>query len=89
VLARNQVLQFTTQQEDAALNATSQRLNLITSELQENVMKTRMQPIGVVWNKLPRLVRDTAQACGKQVRLEMDGADTAWIRPSSKPSRIR
>jgi len=76
VLARNQVLQFTTQQEDAALNATSQRLNLITSELQENVMKTRMQPIGVVWNKLPRLVRDTAQACGKQVRLEMDGADT-------------
>ena len=47
------------------LNATAQRLNLITTELQENVMKTRMQPIGVVWNKLPRLVRDTAHACGK------------------------
>jgi len=76
VLARNQVLQFTTQKEDAALNATAQRLNLITTELQENVMKTRMQPIGVVWNKLPRLVRDTAHACGKLVRLDMDGSDT-------------
>ena len=76
VLARNQVLQFTTQKEDGALTATAQRLNLITTELQENVMKTRMQPIGVVWNKLPRLVRDTAHACGKLVRLEMDGAGT-------------
>jgi two-component system chemotaxis sensor kinase CheA len=76
VLARNQVLQFTTQKEDAALNATAQRLNLITTELQENVMKTRMQPIGVVWNKLPRLVRDTAHACGKLVRLDMEGAGT-------------
>jgi two-component system chemotaxis sensor kinase CheA len=76
VLARNQVLQFTTQQDDGALNATSQRLNLITTELQENVMKTRMQPIGVVWKKLPRLVRDTAHACGKMVRLEMDGDGT-------------
>ncbi len=76
VLARNQILQFTAHQEDSTLNATSQRLNLITTELQEGVMKTRMQPIGVVWNKLPRLVRDLAAACGKQVRLEMDGADT-------------
>jgi len=76
VLARNQVLQFTTQKEDGELNATSQRLNLITTELQENVMKTRMQPIGVVWNKLPRLVRDTAHACGRRVRLEMDGSGT-------------
>jgi two-component system chemotaxis sensor kinase CheA len=76
VLARNQVLQFTTQKEDATLNATAQRLNLITTELQENVMKTRMQPIGVVWNKLPRLVRDTAHNCGKLVRLDMDGAGT-------------
>ena len=76
VLARNQVLQFTTQKEDSALNATAQRLNLITTELQENVMKTRMQPIGMVWNKLPRLVRDTAHACGKVVRLDMDGAGT-------------
>jgi len=76
VLARNQVLQFTNQKEDGALTATAQRLNLITTELQENVMKTRMQPIGVVWNKLPRLVRDTANACGKLVRLDLDGAGT-------------
>ena len=76
VLTRNQVLQFTAQREDRALNATSQRLNLITTELQENVMKTRMQPIGVVWNKLPRLVRDLSHACGKQVRLETEGSDT-------------
>jgi two-component system, chemotaxis family, sensor kinase CheA len=76
VLARNQVLQFTVQKDDGGLNATSQRLNLITTELQENVMKTRMQPIGVVWNKLPRLVRDVAHSCGKQVNLEMDGSET-------------
>ena len=76
VLARNQVLQFTAQKEDVALNATSQRLNLITTELQESVMKTRMQPIGVVWNKLPRLVREVCRLRGKQVRLEMEGSDT-------------
>lgn len=76
VLARNQVLQFTSRLEDASLTATSQRLNLITSELQEGVMKTRMQPIGVVWNKLPRVVRDLSSQCGKQIQLEMDGAET-------------
>jgi two-component system chemotaxis sensor kinase CheA len=80
VLTRNQILQFNTEREDAALNATSQRLNLITSELQEGVMKTRMQPIGMVWNKLPRVVRDMAVSLGKQIRLEMDGADTELDR---------
>ena len=68
VLARNQILQFTAHQEDSTLNTTSQRLNLITTELQEGVMKTRMQPIGVIWNKLPRVVRDLATSCGKQIR---------------------
>ena len=80
VLTRNQILQFNTEREDAALNATSQRLNLITTELQEGVMKTRMQPIGMVWNKLPRVVRDMAVALGKQIRLEMDGAETELDR---------
>jgi two-component system chemotaxis sensor kinase CheA len=75
VLARNQILQ-TTSTQDSSLNATSQKLNLITSELQESVMKTRMQPIGVVWNKLPRVVRDLAAGCGKKIQLEMDGAET-------------
>ena len=80
VLTRNQILQFNTEREDAALNTTSQRLNLITTELQEGVMKTRMQPIGMVWNKLPRVVRDMAVALGKQIELEMDGADTELDR---------
>lgn len=80
VLTRNQILQFTTEREDAALNATSQRLNLITTELQEGVMKTRMQPIGMVWNKLPRVVRDMSVALGKQIRLEMDGTETELDR---------
>jgi two-component system chemotaxis sensor kinase CheA len=80
VLTRNQILQFNTEREDPALNATSQRLNLITTELQEGVMKTRMQPIGTVWNKLPRVVRDMAVALGKQIRLEMEGAGTELDR---------
>jgi two-component system chemotaxis sensor kinase CheA len=80
VLTRNQILQFNAEREDAALNATSQRLNLITSELQEGVMKTRMQPIGVVWNNLPRVVRDMAVSLGKQIQIKMDGADTELDR---------
>ncbi len=80
VLTRNQILQFNTEREDPALNATSQRLNLITSELQEGVMKTRMQPIGTVWNKLPRVVRDMSVSLGKQIRLELDGAETELDR---------
>lgn len=76
VLARNQILQFTGQRADSAFLATSQRLNLITTELQGSVMKTRMQPIGNVWGKLPRVVRDLAQMCGKQVRIEMEGKET-------------
>ena len=80
VLTRNQILQFNAEREDATLNATAQRLNLITSELQEGVMKTRMQPIGMVWNKLPRVVRDMSVALGKQIRLEMDGTETELDR---------
>ena len=80
VLTRNQILQFNAEREDPDLNATSQRLNLITSELQEGVMKTRMQIIGVVWNSLPRVVRDMAVALGKQIQLKMEGADTELDR---------
>jgi len=76
VLARNQMLQYTSQRTDSAFLATSQRLNLITTELQGSVMKTRMQPIGNVWNKLPRVVRDLATLCGKQVRIELEGQET-------------
>lgn len=76
VLARNQILQFNSKLNDAALQNAVQRLNLITSELQEGVMKTRMQPIGNVWTKFPRLVRDLATMCEKQVRIEMEGKET-------------
>ncbi len=75
VLARNQILQGTTSQSGASSGA-AQRLNLITSELQEGVMRTRMQPIGVVWNKLPRVVRDLASEVGKQIEIQMEGAET-------------
>ena len=73
VLARNQIVQFGNSQDDPAFLGTVQRLNLLTAELQAGVMKTRMQPVGNVWGKLPRLVRDLAVACGKQVRPDMEG----------------
>ncbi|MGA2421022.1 MAG: chemotaxis protein CheW [Candidatus Acidiferrum sp.] len=76
VLARNQILQFSNTTEDVAIVAPSQRLNLLTTELQEGVMKTRMQPIGNIWSKFPRTVRDVAMSCGKQVRIEMHGQET-------------
>jgi len=76
VLARNRILQFSAAREDSGLNNSAQRLDLITTELQEGVMKTRMQPIGVVWNKLPRLVRDLAASSGKSIVIQMDGAET-------------
>jgi two-component system chemotaxis sensor kinase CheA len=80
VLIRNQILQLNSEGEDPNLAAASQRLNLITTELQEGVMKTRMQPIGVVWNKLPRVVRDIAVYMGKEIILELDGAETELDR---------
>jgi two-component system chemotaxis sensor kinase CheA len=76
VLARNQLVQFGSTREDAAFLGPLQRLNLLTTELQSGVMKTRMQPVGSAWGKFPRVVRDLAVACGKQVRLELDGQDT-------------
>ncbi len=76
VLARNQILQFTTNSGDSELLSTSQRLNQIATELQESVMKTRMQQIGNVWSKFPRLIRDLSVTCGKQVRIEMEGKET-------------
>ena len=73
VLARNQILQGP---ESGNTSGTAQRLNLITSELQEGVMRTRMQPIGMVWNKLPRVVRDLASSLGKKIEMQMEGAET-------------
>jgi two-component system, chemotaxis family, sensor kinase CheA len=76
VLARNQVLQFASQTKDASLLAASQRLNQITTELQEGIVKTRMLPIGNIWSQFPRTVRDVALGCAKEVVIEMEGKET-------------
>ncbi|MEH1968090.1 chemotaxis protein CheA [Nostoc sp.] len=76
VLARNQVIGFSTKFKDNGFAATCQHLSLLTAQLQEGVMKTRLQPISSIWQKFPRVTRDLAIASGKQVEVEMDGADT-------------
>jgi len=76
VLARNQLLQISSTVEDTGLQAVSQRMNLIATELQGEVMKTRMQPIGNIWSQFPRTVRDVALGCGKEVGIEMEGKET-------------
>jgi two-component system chemotaxis sensor kinase CheA len=80
VLARNQIMQYGITAKDPGFVNASQRLNLLTTELQAGVMKTRMQPIGNVWNRFPRIVRDLANVCGKKVNLELDGTDTELDR---------
>jgi two-component system, chemotaxis family, sensor kinase CheA len=80
VLTRNQLLQLARSQQESAFAVPLQRLSHITSDLQEGVMKTRMQPIGNAWNKLPRLVRDLARDLGKRIELVMLGADTELDR---------
>ncbi len=80
VLSRNQIVQLVNDKDDNEYTASAQRLNLITSELQEGVMKTRMQPINNVWNKLPRVVRDLSNQLGKKVRIEMVGKETELDR---------
>src|SRR5438874_3016180 len=80
VLVRNQLMRSSAEAHDPALSRTTQRLNLITSELQEGIMKTRMQPIDQIWSKLPRVVRDLSQAFGKQIRLAMEGKETELDR---------
>jgi two-component system chemotaxis sensor kinase CheA len=80
VLTRNQVVRSAATQTDVALVRATQRLNLITTELQENVMKTRMQPIDNLWSKLPRVIRDLSNQLGKQVALEMHGKETELDR---------
>ena len=80
VLARNQLVSRLDDARDSALARSAQRLSLVTSELQEQVMKTRMQSVDSVWSKLPRVVRDLARQCGRQVRLEMEGRDTELDR---------
>lgn len=80
VLTRNQLLQILRDQGDTRFSAPLQRLNHVTSELQEGVMKTRMQPIGNAWAKLPRIVRDLSVDLKKKIDLKMLGAETELDR---------
>jgi len=80
VLTRNQLMQILRSQKDSEFAVSLQRLSHVTTELQEGVMKTRMQPIGNAWAKLPRLVRDLSLELGKKIDLQMKGAETELDR---------
>src|SRR5258706_2198709 len=80
VLTRNQLLEISRRNDDTEFKVPLQRLSNVTAELQEGVMKTRMQPIGNAWQKLPRIVRDLAGELHKQIELEMHGPDTELDR---------
>lgn len=80
VLTRNQLLQLVRGAQDKQFTLPIQRLSLITSELQEQVMKTRMQPIGNAWAKFPRMIRDLSMELGKKIELRMLGAETELDR---------
>ena len=80
VLNRNQLLQILRKYKESEFAAPLQRLNHVVSELQEGVMKTRMQPIGNAWSKLPRLVRDLSKELGKKIELKMKGEETELDR---------
>jgi len=75
VLSRNQLLEALGIGETRAVQASAQRINLVTSELQEAIMQTRMQSIGNIFNKFPRVVRDLAKSLGKEVRLDLSGKE--------------
>ena len=80
VLARNRLLPFTTQFSDHDFSSAVRVVDLLTLELQERMMKTRMQPIAQVWTKFPRLMRDVSNQCGKQVSLIQEGSETELDR---------
>ncbi|MCS7199026.1 MAG: chemotaxis protein CheW [Caldimicrobium sp.] len=80
VLARNRVVQLANKLNDPDLTRSVQVLSMVTTELQETIMKTRMQPIGVVFNKFPRIVRDLSRSLNKRVNLHLEGTETELDR---------
>ena len=80
VLTRNQLLQIVCGHDDSEFHVPLQHLSHITKNLQEGVMKTRMEPIGNAWAKLPRIVRDLSVESGKRIDLNMQGAETELDR---------
>ncbi len=77
VLSRNQLHSAIAQNNGQLLNVADQRINQVTSELQDAIMRTRLQPIGNVLGKFPRLVRDMSQSLGKEIQLDILGKDVA------------
>ena len=82
VLTRNQLLEIARREDDTAYKVPLQRLSHVTAELQEGVMKTRMQPIGNAWQKLPRVIRDLSSELGKKIELRHAGRRDG-ARPAS------
>jgi len=80
VLTRNQLLDIVRRHDESEFKVPLQRLSNVTAELQDGVMRTRMQPIGNAWQKLPRIVRDLSAELGKDIELELHGADTELDR---------
>ena len=80
VLARNTLNRCSDDLLDPRLSRIANRVSQVTSEIQERVTRTRMQPIGGIWSRFKRIVRDLAAECGKQVKLELEGQDTELDR---------
>jgi two-component system chemotaxis sensor kinase CheA len=80
VLGRNQMRQLLESSTQSGVKSVLQNLDLVTTEMQENIMNTRMQPIRVLFDRMPRLVRDIAHRLGKRVELEMTGGDVELDR---------
>ena len=75
VLARNQLLQAIKTNDVGGLQAAGQRIDLVTSELQNAIMLTRMQAVGTIFNKFPRVVRDLSRELGKEIELNLKGKE--------------
>ena len=75
VLTRNQLVQAVSSRNQQGIDTVSQRLNMVTSELQESIMSTRMQPIGNIFNKFKRVVRDLSKSLSKEINLIIEGEE--------------
>jgi two-component system chemotaxis sensor kinase CheA len=73
VLSRNQLMQAISSNALHQIEVAGQRIDLVTSELQETIMLTRMQTVGNIFNKFPRVVRDLARTLGKEIDLQLEG----------------
>ena len=80
VLARNRLLPYKSQLTDKGFEQTVAAIDTLTIELQQKILKTRMQPVGQLWGKIPRLVRDVANQSKKAVEVVFLGEDTEMDR---------